>query len=241
MAESQLEPDLQDAYGAWAKTPSPESNAAMLHALSPTIDSAVKSHVGQGNPLIHSKARRLTLDSLRTYDPAKGKLKTHVHNYLRGLTRINAQQGQILSVPRRVLLEKYQLEQAEQELGHELGREPTDEELFDHTGLSARRVKRIRLLHPAVAEGTLEDTEHGVMGAVDPVGRRAGETWRQLVYDDLDPLHQKVMEHALGMNGRPVLSNNDIARRLRRSPAAISQAKAHIQKLLDEEQELSPF
>ena len=49
------------------------------------------------------------------------------------------------------------------------------------------------------------------------------------------------MENSLGMNGRKVLSNQELARKLNRSPGAISQAKARIQELLNKEDELSPF
>jgi hypothetical protein len=49
------------------------------------------------------------------------------------------------------------------------------------------------------------------------------------------------MEHTLGMNGRRALNNTDLARKLGKSPGAISQAKARIQTMLDQGEELSPF
>jgi DNA-binding NarL/FixJ family response regulator len=49
------------------------------------------------------------------------------------------------------------------------------------------------------------------------------------------------MEHTLGLHGKKVLSNQEIARKLRLTPGAVSQRKATIQQLLNQEQELSPF
>jgi hypothetical protein len=79
-------------------------------------------------------------------------------------------------------------------------------------------------------------------GGLDPaVESPAASQWVELIYDDLSQLDQKILEWTLGFNGKPVLSNQEIARRLGRSPGAISQRKLAIQQLLNQEQELSPF
>jgi hypothetical protein len=82
----------------------------------------------------------------------------------------------------------------------------------------------------------------GYSGAIsNPWQQKRHSAWTQMVYDDLDPYHQQVMEHTLGMNGRRVASNADLAKKLGKSPGAISQAKARIQTFLDQGEELSPF
>jgi hypothetical protein len=98
------------------------------------------------------------------------------------------------------------------------------------------------MYNPAVAEGTIEDATQGggPVGGVQGLGASmAHPPHVEMVYDELDDYHKKVMEHALGMNGRRALSNQGIARRLNRSPGAISQAKARIQKMLNEAEALS--
>lgn len=239
--DDMLEPEFKDAYTAWKKTPGPEMHAAMLNTLHPTIQGAIQTHIGQTNPLLVSKARKMTLDALKTYDPRRGRLKTHVYNHLLGLKRVHQQQSQILSVPQRTAIGQYHLKQAEQELSHELGREPTDAEIADKTGFSMPQLGRLRKLHAGISEGALTGEGGDILGGLTPAHREAASLWHQIVYDDLDPYHKKIMEHTLGMNGRPILPNHELARKLRRSPGAISQAKGRIQKMLDEEQELSPF
>lgn len=235
MSYGQLEPEFHEAYSGWKTNPGPESNMAMLGLLQKDIEGAARLHANDSNPLLLSRARRMALDGLRTYDPNKGKLRTHVYNNLQGLKRVQAQQSQVLSVPQRVRQEKYQLDQAEQSLSHDLGREPTDAELMDYTGLAPRRLARLRSFHPAVAEGTLSRNDPNYStGGVDPLRKSRAELITNLVYDDLDPYHQKIMELTLGLHGRSPLANQDIARRLNRSPGAISQAKAKIQRLLDD-------
>lgn len=235
-----IEPEYEEAFKAWRAAPGPAANTQMLQTVDPIVQGAIRTHAGSSNPLLVSHARRIALEGLRSYDPSRGRLKTHLYSQLQGLKRAQRQQGQILSVPERVAQDRYRLEQLEEELRNELGREPTDLELADRTGFSGRRMSRLRSYQPAVAEGTLEAASQEIFGAADPAQKRR-DLWVQLVYDDLDPYHQKIMEYTLGLNGRVPLSNAAIANRLGRSAGAISQAKLRIQRMLDEGEELSPF
>lgn len=233
---SLLEPDMRKPYDTWKSTPGPASNAAMLKHLEPTIQGAIRTHVGEPNPLLVSRARRMALEGLNSYDPMRGRLQTHLYNHLQGLKRVNRQQTQILKVPERIQLDHYQLGKMEEELTNELGREPTDGELTDRTGFSMKRLAALRRYSPAVAEGAMSDPETGAAfegEAYDPRGEH-DRAVLQAVYDELDPHHQKVMELALGLNGRRALPNDMIAAKMNRSPGAISQAKKRIQDIIDE-------
>jgi hypothetical protein len=236
---SMLEPDLAPHYEAWKKKPGPEGNAMILKALDPVIDGAIKTHVGAPNPLIKSRARLMTLQGLAGYDPARGRLQTHLYNHLQGLKRVNRQQTTVLRVPERVSLDRYNLKNYTDELSNELGREPTDNEIADRTGFSVRRLAKVRSYNPALAEGTIDEASGGVYGGVTQPGSLPRDFHHQLVYDELDAHHRKVMEFALGMNGHKQLGNMAIARRLKRSPGAISQAKLRIQRKLDEAEGLA--
>jgi len=242
---SSIEPEFDEPYKAWKTSPSPETNAAMLKVLKPTIEGAIKTHVGETNPLIESRARKLVLDTLHGYAPERGRLGSYVYSQLQGLKRINRQQTSILKTPERMAQDSYFLSQAEKELQSELGRSPTDSELADKTGLSPKRMKAVRRYSAPISEGQMIDPETGMSGYAgnvqNPWQQRRHSAWTQLVYDDLDPYHQQIMEHTLGMNGRRPISNAQLAAKLGRSPGAISQAKARIQALLDQGEDLSPF
>ena len=56
----------------------------------------------------------------------------------------------------------------------------------------------------------------------------------EYVYRSGGPLDQKFMEWSSGMHGKPALSNQEIAKRLHITPAAISQRKAKIAEKLSE-------
>ena len=240
-ADRLIDVPVRDAYDQWLKTPGPQTNAQVLRALRPTIDKAIRTHVGRVDPLLRSRGRSLALEALRSYDPTRGvRLNTHLHNRLQGIRRYATRQQQVLSVPERVVLDRRVAHTAGRALEVELGREPTLDELADRTGLSATRLRRARQAAMPVAEGYLASLSEG--GLAPAVARQGtSQAWLQIVYDDLGPTDKKIMEWTFGMGGQPKLTNQEIARRLGRTPGAISQRKLLIQRTLDQETALSPF
>lgn len=239
MNDLKIEPEYQAAYDTWAADPTPEANAQILKDLDPMIDKAIRTHVGTNNPLYRSRARQMALSGLRTYDPTRGRLQSHLYSQLQGLKRYAGQQQNILKVPERVLLDRRTLQAAQTELEDRLGREPTDEELGRETGFSVRRLARIRSFNPATSEGFLDSVaQAGEGGGLNPAVETESDMWTRMVYDDLGAIDKKVMEWGLGLNGRQPLSTQEIARRLSITPGAVSQRKLKIQQLLDQGQEL---
>ena len=60
-----LEDSLREPYTAWKAAPGPDTNGPMLKALAPTIEGAIRTHVGEPNPLLTSRARLMTLEGLQ--------------------------------------------------------------------------------------------------------------------------------------------------------------------------------
>lgn len=243
MLNGYLEDEYRPAFEAWQQNQTPEGNAAMLQAIDPVVQKGIKMY-GNSSPLAASRGRLLALDAMRKYDPKRSRLQSHLLNQMQGLRRISQQQQNVLRVPEQILLESQRLRKYHQELSDELGREPSDAELADHLGVPPKRLSKIRRYQPGMSTGQLEDMDPqqgGVASSLPGAREEAADLWLQIVHQDLNPLDQKILEFSLGMNGQPRLSNQEIARKLGRSPGAISQRKLRIQQLLDQEQELSPF
>ena len=237
-----LEPEFQTPYTNYSKDPNPHNASKLLGSLNPVIQSGVKSHVGKANPLSNSHARRLALQAVKTYDPTKAKLSTHVHNHLQGLRRITRQGTSAIRVPERIVLDHSAMMRANAELEEELGREPTAIELADYSRLSTKRIAQLRRFQPGVSQGTLSVVGEAGQGGWDPAVQQPESTaWLRLVHSDQDPINQKIMEWTFGLYGSPSFTNEQIARKLNLSPGAISQRKAKLQQILDQEQELSTF
>lgn len=241
-----LESKYKDPFDQWKQGATPTTTGNLLRAVQGDIDKGIQAHVGgQVSPMLRSRARRLAIRAFDGYDPTQAKLGTHLVNQMQGLKRISRQQNQILKVPERVSLDQQRVRLSKQEFLDQHGREPSMVELADYTGLSLRRLGHIRRFRPAVAEGTLnslttsEGGEASFLPAIDDPNR--SDPWVELVYSDLDAVNQKILEWTLGLHGEPTYSNQEIARKLRVSPGAISQRKQHIQSLLDEGEQRSIF
>jgi len=241
MPASLLEPDLVGPYEAWKTEQTPQRAGELLKAVEPTISASLRTYGTQKSPTLRSRARILALDAISRYDPTKSAMKTHLMSQLQGLRRYAAKEQQILSVPEQVGLNLGHLRASENELQDKLGRDPSDVELADHTGLSLKRIAYIRKARPSWSESSMvrpsDEGEDVFAPAVQQRGTGVRQ-WHELVYHDLDGRDQLIMEHTFGMHGKPVLTNQLLAKKLGVSPGAVSQRRARIQAKLDLRDEL---
>lgn len=240
MEDSLLEKEFSDPFNSWKAEPSPENSSKLLKAVNPVLTAAIRTYGTQGSPTLHTRAKILALDAMKRYDPSQAKLRTHLMFQLQGLRRHTAQEQQILSVPEQVGLDINHLRESQNVLSDKLGRDPSDMELADHTGLSIRRLKYIRKYKPSYSESSFHRaTDDGTDLYSPAVGGRDDPThWQEFVYHDLEPKDQLILEHSIGLFGKPVLSNQAIAKKLRISPGAVSQRRVRIQQKLDQRDEL---
>lgn len=233
-----LEPEFEPAYTAWKQKATPQTRSELLRQVDPVIQTGVKTYGGpsKGSPNLRSRARKLALTSFDTYDPARGSLKNHLLSNMRRLQRLGAQEAQVISLPERVAMDKKHLDESEDELRYRLGRDPSDMEIADLTGLSLKRIGYVRQAKPVASTSQIEAASDdnsmpaSAIPGVDPMA----SAWEDFVYYDLNPLDQAVFDMTLGRHSRPQLSTTDIASRLGVTPGAISQRAAKIQQKLDE-------
>jgi len=232
--------DFNDFHKQWQAAKTPENNTQILHRVQPVIDTAVASYASSNpSPTIKTRARLMALKALESYDAKRGNVRTHLLSQLQGLRRLSAQEQNIISVPEQVSLDYQHLSAAENELRDKLSRDPTDEEIANETGLSARRIKKIRAFNVPVASGattrnTDEENYGGDVASQIPTHGAAEEAWLDFVYGDLAPTDQLIMDLTLGRNGRKPTSTQEIARRLNITPGAVSQRAAKIQTLINQ-------
>lgn len=240
-----IETEYYPYYAAYQEAPNPRTTQDLLQKLQPTISKAVRTYGGDPNdPVLKARAKVLTIEALRKYNPKQAKLSSYLLTHLQALRRYSAKRNMVVSIPERLAIERQMLHKKEQELEDNFGREPTDEELADALGVSLRRIQKIRSLPSVVAESTLvqSNSEDEDGGAFDPEVvdlQQSGKTaWRQVVYNSLGPQDKLIMEHTLGLNGKKVLSGNQLASKLGVSEAFISQRKQKIQEMLNDPKSL---
>jgi DNA-directed RNA polymerase specialized sigma subunit len=232
--------DFAQLHQQWLQKPTPELNTQILQKVQPIVDTAVSSYVGQvATPAMKTRAKLMALKAMQNFEPARGSIKTHLLSQLQSLRRMAAQEQNIIAIPEQVGLDFQKLTEAENNLRDRLSRDPSDDEIADATGLSTRRIQKIRSFHKPVAEGstvyeTTDDyADSGSIASKIPGQVSEQEAWMNFVYGDLDPVNKLIMDMSLGRNGRRKASVQEIARKLNITPGAVSQRAAKIQQMLD--------
>ncbi len=244
----QLEPEYRESYMAWKANPSPATATPLIKKLSPIIDSALTSYGWTSSPTLRSRARVMAIESLKSYDPTRGNIRTHLLSQLRGLRRVASAEQNLVKVPEYVALERRKIQDAEKELALELGYEPSTAQVADRTGLPIRRIAAIRRakIPVTIPRGVSADdgSEYDVAStaAATIPGHDPGfEAWVDFVYGDLSPRDQVILDYSMGLHGRTLLPANEIAKKLNITPSAVSQRMARIKALLDERPKLHLF
>ncbi len=227
---------MEDAWKDWKASPTPAKMSALLTKADPIINKAVSSYAG-GNAFMRPHARKLAITAFKNYDPTKGtKLSSHIMTQMQPLQRAVREQTQLIKVPERVSIELYHVRQAKQQLQDHLGRAPSDREVADHTGLSHKRLLHLEKYGRSdVSESSLTaPSEDGEMETFYPGVNKADpqKVWMEYVHHDLGPVDQQILEWRTGLYGKEQLSNQEIARRLKISPSAVTQRAAKIKNMV---------
>lgn len=226
--------NLSSSHDVWKKTPTPENMQAFLDAAKPTMQMAVKTYVGDQDPVALSHAKILTAKAAREYNPKKRtKLRTYLLNQLQPLRRLSAQRRFVTHIPEQVQYEMTGLDAAEQELRDKLDRDPSDAELADATKLSLKRIRHLRgFSRPAAEASFVSDTNEPM--DIPVAFSQASDEWADYVYHDLSQSDRKIMEWRTGYGGHARKSPGEIARQLGLSPAAITKRSRRIAEVLSQ-------
>lgn len=229
--KNSVSPQKQDIVSLWQKDPSAQNTKKVLQMLKPTIDSALHSYTPGQEDTYRLKATSIALQSLKSYDRTKAASPaTFVFTNLQRLNRIRRERQTPVHIPESQVYAFQLLQKKSAQLQDKLGRQPTQEQLSDYTGLSKKKIEKVRNGNTSyLSQSSTADIESGA----DLIGQ-PGESQKDFynyVYDSVSPADKKIMQWTSGY-GSKQLSNNQIATKLHMSPGAVSQHKAKIQQLL---------
>ena len=220
----------QPEYDKWVLDPTPENMGQVLSALDPLLVTEVQHYSGP-KPLLRAKAKSLAVGAIKKYDPTRGAaLRSWVTTSLQPLSRYS-QRMRPVQVSEMASRQSAEIYTQGQRFEIDNGRPPTAEELADITGLAARRVQWLQKhVKPTLTESQITQPdatgeESSLPATITPnVAGVAAEG----VYESLDDREKAIYDWKTGKNGKPTLSNMEIAARLGVSPALISQMSARI-------------
>ena len=230
-----MDPKGQDsytrAYNAWVVNQTPETMAGLVDAFMPTVNAEIMQYSGP-KELLRSRGRFLVTQAIRSFNPmGNTKLNTWVVINLRQLSRYGKRLHPVRA-SEVMFRNAAELSSVEKRLEDDLGRKPTDEELVDETGWSAKTIADIRKSVVASISGGAdvdadEEWSSGDPGLIMPnKARYAAEA----VYMSLNDRDKAIFDAKTGLHGDKKMSGSSLADMLRISPAAISQRSALIGK-----------
>lgn len=227
MVEARWQRDIE-LWKQWKANPSIENQRALFKAIDPIINSEVQKQLGTiPPPILKLKAKKLVLKALPKYNPKFARLNTFIIHQMAPLRRENMKAQNIVRLPENTQLKVRSYLDARQNLEEKLDREPTSHELADHLTWRLKDVHRMeKQFHSEAAHSTLIYEGSSAFQGSD------FDLKVDLVFRSLAPRDQLIFEYSLGYGGKPKLSNNAIANRLKVSAAFVSQRKKYIMQEL---------
>ena len=227
--------EVPEVYTLWQKNPSPENTAALLQYLRPTIDKALQAFAG-GDPALRMQAKILAKQVAATYDPSRGaSLSSHVYGNLQRLNRLRQQRNSPVKVPESVRNTQVAVIRFRENWKEQHDREPTEDELRSHLGLSTKQLAKAFGARADMPESSLvsERGDAWLTPSTDPE-IHARRLFMDYIYHDQDPVGKQLMELVMGYGGRQPISKTQAATKLKISSPAVSQRLDGIMKKLDD-------
>lgn len=198
-----------ELLNAFKKSPTKDTFTPLYQSFKPLILKAASRNMF-GSPLPQAAhvalAAQNFLEATRRWDPAKGSFSTHAFNTVfEAGKRLNLKYQNIGYIPESRAT-KYQSFQTSQHLLREaLGREPSTVELADEMAMPVKEIERLRheIKQDLVMRENLPTAGPGFAQS-----DKAMQVFRDVQYS-LIPKHQRILEHATGINGvTPLLKRN---------------------------------
>ena len=166
--------------------------------------------------VVEAQAYNIATEAARNYDPKTGlKFSTYLVNQLKKLSRISTQYGAIARIPENKQFRIQKLNKSEEELHSILDREPTADEVSEHTGMSIGEINKLKQYRK-------KDVGVSSLSYTPVFVDNENDDWIHYVYHDLAPRDKFIFEHKTGFGGKPVLENEAIAKKLKLTPAIVS-------------------
>ena len=211
----------------WRTTGDKQHLHTLLKAYDPIIRQHVNKWLSSGIPasVLTAEAKLITTNAFKEYDPKFGtQLNTHVINRLQKLNRLGYKYQNVAKIPEHRIIKLRTFQHTKNLLNEKFGRDPTIDEMQDELHWKPKEIERLEIEQRKsliASADTLQDM------AVDSHSDEDIDKIH-LLYHELAGTDKAVLEHSTGLFGKPKLSGNDIAKKLKLTPTQVSRIKKSI-------------
>lgn len=210
----------------------PDKLRPLQAQFTPTIFKSINRYQAQPTipmHLIEAQANNLFIQALRTYNPEKAQLNTHVTNMLNRVDRYvkTYQNAGRIQETRAQSMGSYL--SAKLEIQEEMGRAPTAQELSERMTLQMGKTitpkeaeRYMKEERSDVSEAHFSDTSFTFIPS-------SSRMVLKLIYEELSPEEKAVFERLHGINGAKKMRAGDVARELNMHPSKISRIRTAIE------------
>lgn len=208
----------------------PDKLAPLLQSFAPLIRQKMSPYLGRlrliPDSAIRTEFQLRFAEALRSYDPSKGGLSTHVYRHLDKAKRFITENQNVGRIPENRIYKIKQFQNTVEALKEKLDRSPTEAETAAELGWSAAEVKRMGSeLRADLTSQSFEEDPYQLMPS------RSEEVLRLFKYE-LSGKELEVYEHLTGYGRKQLTSTSDIAAAVRLPDYQVSRIKSGIERKL---------
>lgn len=212
-----------DLWYKYKQTKAVSDRSALLNQMDGLIQKYVNKWAGPvPRDVLLSEARGLALKAFDTFDPARGVLlSTHVTNNMAPISRVVYSHQNTIRIPENILMKINSYMNAKDHLVTLYGRDPTTDELHQHTGHTAKDIAKLEqaLTHNLIeSSGTVSGDFYRTDDDVD-------SDLLSALYFDLTPDEKFLFESLTGHFHKQKLSTQEILSKLNINQSQLSYKK----------------
>ena len=205
-----------------------EARAHMIKANLRLVVKIAQDYSNYGMPVtdLISEGNIGLMKAVERFDPEKGgKLSTYAAWWIKqSIKRALANQSKTIRLPVHMVDKIAKMRRIAAMMAEELGREPTDEELSEETGVPRHKLAMLRQAsnRPTSLDAPINDgeaTEYGEIiqdeRAIDPLESLADKNLHNQLdglLDVLDERERKIIDERFGLDGRKAMTLEEVGR-----------------------------